>query len=71
MILIEQAVDKAGKQTSKAFVKGKIIAKQKMAHAEISKEEPEIVAALEVNYRFIIYMLITCNHKHKHTNTQK
>ena len=39
-----------------------------MAHAEISKEEPEIVAALEVNYRFIILCesLVTTN-----TQTQK
>ena len=56
-------MDKAGKQTSKAIVKGKIMAIQKIAHAEATPEEPAIVGALEVAFYFVFDSLLNSRSK--------
>ena len=40
-------MSKAGRQTSKMVVQGRMVALQKIAHAEVTPEEPEIVGILQ------------------------
>ena len=40
-------MSRAGTKTSKALVKGRILAMQKMAHAEVTPEDPEVEGALQ------------------------